>query len=162
MLHALYELLRGFVAAEQQAKSQRLYDLAVRQPEDIYGGLVTVLLRLVFVLFAEDRALLPTKGLFVKHYSVRGLFERLRADAERYPDTMEHRFGAWAQLLALFRLIHGGCQHEEMRMPAREGHLFDFNRYPFLEGRSYRDDPVGALPLVSDGVIYPESTVGTA
>ena len=154
VLHALYELLRGFVAAEQQAKSQRLHDLATRHPEDIYGGLVTVLLRLVFVLFAEDRALLPTKGLFVKHYSVRGLFERLRADAERYPDTMEHRFGAWAQLLALFRLIHGGCQHEEMRMPAREGHLFDFNRYPFLEGRSHRDDPVGALPLVSDGVIY--------
>ncbi len=154
VLHALYELLRGFVAAEQQAKSQRLHDLAVRRPEDIYGGLVTVLLRLVFVLFAEDRALLPTKGLFVKHYSVRGLFERLRADAERYPDTMEHRFGAWAQLLALFRLIHGGCQHEEMRMPAREGHLFDFHRYPFLEGRSHRDDPVGALPLVSDGVIY--------
>jgi len=154
VLHALYELLRGFVAAEQQAKSQRLHDLATRRPEDIYGGLVTVLLRLVFVLFAEDRALLPTKGLFVKHYSVRGLFERLRADAERYPDTMEHRFGAWAQLLALFRLIHGGCQHEEMRMPAREGHLFDFNRYPFLEGRSHRDDPVGALPLVSDGVIY--------
>lgn len=154
VLHALYELLRGFVAAEQQAKSQRLHDLAARRPEDIYGGLVTVLLRLVFVLFAEDRALLPTKGLFVKHYSVRGLFERLRADAERYPDTMEHRYGAWAQLLALFRLIHGGCQHEEMRMPAREGHLFDFNRYPFLEGRSHRDDPVGALPLVSDGVIY--------
>ena len=154
VLHALYELLRGFVAAEQQAKSQRLHDLATRRPEDIYGGLVTVLLRLVFVLFAEDRALLPTKGLFVKHYSVRGLFERLRADAERYPDTMEHRFGAWAQLLALFRLIHGGCQHEEMRMPAREGHLFDFHRYPFLEGRSHRDDPVGALPLVSDGVIY--------
>jgi hypothetical protein len=154
VLHALYELLRGFVAAEQQAKTQRLYDLAVRRPEDIYGGLVTVLLRLVFVLFAEDRALLPTKGLFVKHYSVRGLFERLRADAERHPDTMEHRYGAWAQLLALFRLIHGGCQHEEMQMPAREGHLFDFNRYPFLEGRSHRDDPIGALPLVSDGVIY--------
>ncbi|GAB1488614.1 N-6 DNA methylase [Opitutaceae bacterium] len=154
VLHALYELLRGFVAAEQQAKSQRLHDLAARHPEDIYGGLVTVLLRLVFVLFAEDRALLPTKGLFVKHYSVRGLFERLRADAERYPDTMEHRFGAWAQLLALFRLIHGGCLHEEMRMPAREGHLFDFHRYPFLEGRCHRDDPVGALPLVSDGVIY--------
>ncbi len=154
VLHALYELLRGFVAAEQHAKTKRLHDLATRHPEDIYGGLVTVLLRLVFVLFAEDRALLPTKGLFVKYYSVRGLYERLRADAERHPDTMDHRYGAWAQLLALFRLIHGGCQHEEMPMPAREGHLFDFNRYPFLEGRAHRNDLVGELPLVSDGVIY--------
>jgi hypothetical protein len=154
VLHALYELLRGFVAAEQHAKTKHLHDLAARHSEDIYGGLVTVLLRLVFVLFAEDRALLPTKGLFVKYYSVRGLYERLRSDAERHPDTMDHRYGAWAQLLALFRLIHGGCRHEEMPMPAREGHLFDPERYPFLEGRVNRDDLVEKLPLISDGVIY--------
>ncbi len=154
VLHALYELLRGFVAAEQQAKTQHLHDLAAKHPENIYGGVVTVLLRLVFILFAEDRGLLPMSGLFVRHYSVRGLFERLRVDAEHYPDTMDHRFGGWAQLLALFRLIHGGCQHPEMRMPAREGHLFDSERYPFLEGRQKAQDPIGALPLVSDGVIH--------
>ncbi|HLP40440.1 MAG TPA: class I SAM-dependent DNA methyltransferase, partial [Fibrobacteria bacterium] len=154
VLHALYELLRGFASADRQAKTGVLHDLAAKHPDDVYGGLVTVLLRLVFVLFAEDRGLLPTSGLFVRHYSVRGLFERLRADAERYPDTMDHRFGAWAQLLALFRLVHGGCQHPEMRMPAREGHLFDPQRYPFLEGRARHDDAIGALPLVSDGVIY--------
>jgi hypothetical protein len=93
-------------------------------------------------------------GLYVNHYSVRGLFERLRADAERHPDTMDLRYGAWAQLLALFRLIHGGCQHPELTMPAREGHLFDPQRYPFLEGRASRSDPIGALPLVSDGTIH--------
>jgi len=154
VLHALYELLRGFEAAESQAKTKVLRDLAAQHPESIYGGLVTVLLRLVFVLFAEDRGLLPMGGLYVRHYSVRGLFERLRADAERHPDTMDQRFGAWAQLLALFRLIHGGCQHPELKMPAREGHLFDPERFPFLEGRSRRDEPVAALPLVSDGVLH--------
>jgi hypothetical protein len=154
VLHALYELLRGFEAADSQAKTKLLRDLAAQHPESIYGGLVTVLLRLVFVLFAEDRGLLPMGGLYVRHYSVRGLFERLRADAERHPDTMDQRFGAWAQLLALFRLIHGGCQHPELKMPAREGHLFDPERFPFLEGRSRRDEPVAALPLVSDGVLH--------
>ena len=154
VLHALYELLRGFEAADERAKGALLRSLAAQHPEQIYGGLVTVLLRLVFVLFAEDRGLLPMGGLYVNHYAVRGLFERLRADAERYPDTMDHRFGAWAQLLALFRLIHGGCQHHELKMPAREGHLFDPDRYPFLEGRSQRANPIGALPLVSDGVLH--------
>jgi hypothetical protein len=154
VLHALYELLRGFEAADSQAKGKLLRELAGRHPEDIYGGLVTVLLRLVFVLFAEDRGLLPMGGLYVNHYSVRGLFERLRADAERHPDTMDLRFGAWAQLLALFRLIHGGCQHPELTMPGREGHLFDPQRFPFLEGRAHRDDPVAATPLVSDGVLH--------
>ncbi len=154
VLHALYELLRGFEGADERAKGALLRQLAAQHPEQIYGGLVTVLLRLVFILFAEDRGLLPTGGLYVNHYAVRGLFERLRADAERYPDTMDHRFGAWAQLLALFRLIHGGCQHHELKMPAREGHLFDPNRYLFLEGRSQPADPIGALPLVSDGVLH--------
>ena len=154
VLHALYELLRGLEAADGQAKGNLLRELAAVRPHDIYGGLVTVLLRLVFVLFAEDRGLLPMSGLYVRHYSVRGLFERLRADAEKYPDTMDLRYGSWAQLLALFRLIHGGCEHPELKMPAREGHLFDPNRHSFLEGRAGREDLILALPLVSDGVLY--------
>lgn len=154
VLHALYELLRGFEAAEERVKGSRLRELAGKDPANIYGGLVTVLLRLVFTLFAEDRGLLPMSGLYVRHYSVRGLFERLRADAERHPDTMDHRFGAWAQLLALFRVIHGGCKHPDLKMPARAGHLFDPGNYPFLEGRALRSEPIGALPLVSDGTIH--------
>ena len=142
VLHALYELLRGFEAADERAQGKLLRELAAKDPHDIYGGLVTVLLRLVFILFAEDRGLLPGSGLYVRHYAVRGLFERLRADAERYPDTMDHRFGAWAQLLALFRVIHGGCKHPDLAMPARAGHLFDPDRYPFLEGRV--PSPAGA------------------
>ncbi|HVZ65032.1 MAG TPA: DNA methyltransferase [Opitutaceae bacterium] len=154
VLQALYELLRGFENADERTKGALLRELTVKHPEDIYGGLVTVLLRLVFTLFAEDRGLLPSSGLYVQHYAVRGLFERLRADAERYPDTMDHRFGAWAQLLALFRLIYGGCDHPDLTMPAREGHLFDPNRYPFLEGRAHASEPITALPLVSDGVLH--------
>jgi hypothetical protein len=158
VLHALYELLRGFEAADERAQGKLLRELAARNPADIYGGLVTVLLRLVFILFAEDRGLLPGSGLYVRHYAVRGLFERLRADAERYPDTMDHRFGAWAQLLALFRVIHGGCKHPDLAMPARAGHLFDPDRYPFLEGRASRSEPISGrprgLPLVSDGTLH--------
>lgn len=163
VLHALYELLRGFEAADERAQGKLLRELAAKDPHDIYGGLVTVLLRLVFILFAEDRGLLPGSGLYVRHYAVRGLFERLRADAERYPDTMDHRFGAWAQLLALFRVIHGGCKHPDLAMPARAGHLFDPDRYPFLEGRGkgqagsvsapLASSPF-ALPLVSDGTLH--------
>ena len=154
VLHALYELLRGFESADGRAEGKLLRELAARQPSDIYGGLITVLLRLVFTLYAEDRGLMPGGAVYVRNYAVRGLFERLRADAERYPDTMDHRFGGWAQLLALFRLIYGGCAHPELTMPARKGHLFDPDRYPFLEGRATARDPIGALPLVSDGTLH--------
>jgi hypothetical protein len=117
-----------------------------------------VLLRLVFVLYAEDRGLLPRDALYGNHYSVTGLFERLREDAGRYPDTMDQRYGAWARLLTLFRLIHDGAAHGGLRLPPRYGHLFSPDRYNFLEGRPWR---VGRVmgdridpPPVSDGVVY--------
>ena len=153
VLEALYELLRGFQAANDQLKGELLKDVLARDPNHVYGGLLTTLLRLIFVLYAEDRGLLSTDPIYSNHYSVTGLYERLRADAGRYNDTMDQRYGAWAQLLALFRLIYSGGSHGAMKIPAREGYLFDHDRYLFLEGRHGKDDkPV--IPQVPDGVVY--------
>ena len=88
VLAALYELLRGFQAADDAAKGQLLHDVLAKDPNHVYAGLLTVLMRLVFILYAEDRGLLSTDSVYVNYYSVTGLFERLRADAGRFPDTM--------------------------------------------------------------------------
>jgi hypothetical protein len=153
VLEALYELLRGFQAADDQLRRELLRDILTRDPDHVYAGLLTTLLRLVFLLYAEDRGLLSTDPVYANYYSVTGLYERLHADAGRYPDTMYQRYGAWAQLLALFRLIYEGGSHGAMHIPPREGYLFDPDRYPFLEGRHERTDkPV--IPRVSDGVLY--------
>jgi N-6 DNA Methylase len=153
VLEALYELLRGFQAANDQTKGELLRDVLARDPDHVYRGLLTTLLRLVFVLYAEDRGLLSTDPIYSNHYSVTGLYERLRADAGRFNDTMDQRYGAWAQLLALFRLIYSGGSHAAMKIPAREGYLFDHDRYLFLEGRHDKNDkPV--IPRVPDGVVY--------
>lgn len=82
-----------------------------------------------------------------------GLFDRLRADAGRLPDTMDQRYGGWAQLLTLFRLIHDCGSHGGFRIPARRGYLFDPERYPFLEGRAKPQAAI-EMPRVSDGVIF--------
>src|SRR5262249_45628285 len=136
VLAALYDLLRGFQAADEQRKGALLCDLLNDDPNRVYHGLLTVLMRLVFVLYAEDRGLLSSDPVFVNPYSATGLFERLRADDSRYPDTMDQRYGAWAQLLTLFRMIHDGAAHGNFHLPARKGYLFDPDRYPFLEGRT--------------------------
>ncbi|MCW5552268.1 MAG: class I SAM-dependent DNA methyltransferase [Verrucomicrobiae bacterium] len=158
VLDSLYELLRGFQAADERAKGELLRAVLAKNPDDVYAGLLNVLMRMVFLLFAEDRGIVPTDPksrqpteTYVRYYSVHGLFERLRADAERYPDTMDQRYGAWAQLLALFRAVHDGCKHPQMQMPARHGHLFDPDRFKFLEGRTLAEP---RLPLVSDGTIF--------
>ncbi len=158
VLAALYELLRGFQAADEAAKGELLRDVLKHAPQDVYGGLLGTLMRLVFVLYAEDRGLLSSDPTYQEHYSVGRLFERLRDDQARHPDTMGSRYGAWAQLLTLFRLIHDGAAHGTLRLPARHGRLFNPDTWDFLEGRPYQDildrnkriDP----PRVSDGVLH--------
>ena len=109
-------------------------------------------MRLVFVLYAEDRGLMPDHPVYQQHYSLGGLFARLRSDAAAWPDTMDQRFGAWAQLLALFRLIHGGGGHGGFSFVARKGALFDPDRFPFLEGRGA--DVAPAIPMVPDATVW--------
>jgi hypothetical protein len=58
VLGALHELLRGLHAADRE----RIEKLAHDAPEHLYDGLVVVLLRLVFLLYAEDRDLIPSRS----------------------------------------------------------------------------------------------------
>lgn len=152
VLGALHELLRGFDAAEPEL----VRHLATTQPGHLYEGLLTVLMRLVFVLYAEDRDLLPSRTdadarrVYETSYAVRGLYARLSEDAALHPDTMDERQGGWGQLLALFRLIYGG--HRTHFVQARGGKLFDPEAFPFLEGRALPAD-APRVPGVSDGCL---------
>ena len=92
VLAALFELVRGFQAADDQRKGELLRDILAHEPDQVYAGLVTVLMRLVFLLYADDRGLMSDDEVYIRFYSVTGLFERLREDAGRYPDTMDHRY----------------------------------------------------------------------
>jgi hypothetical protein len=158
VLEALWELVRGFQRANEEAGGVLLAEVLREQPNEVYGGLLSTLMRLVFVLYAEDRALMPAGDTYQKHYAISGLFERLREDEARFPDTMDARYGAWAQLLALFRLIHDGGSHGALRFTARHGRLFDPDAYPFLEGRPHGNTRVKGqtidAPKVSDGVVF--------
>lgn len=159
VLHALYELVRGFQAAHDASGGQLLRTPLTEEPDEVYRALLTVILRLVFLLFAEERDMLPTEdATFSRYYSIAGLHERLRGDAAHFPDTIDQRYGAWAQLLVLFRMVHDGATAGGVKLPARRGVLFDPDRFPFLEGRT----SVGSrqiherieAPLVPDGTIY--------
>jgi hypothetical protein len=158
VLHALYEMLRGYQAAHDASKGELLREPLEKRPDDIYRALLTVMLRMVFLLFAEERDMLPEEETFLRNYSLGGLYERLREDAVHYPDTMDQRYGAWAQLLVLFRMVFDGAEADGMHLPRRHGVLFDPDRFPFLEGRVLGDLPTGSqrasLPLVPDGTIY--------
>ena len=144
VLEGLYELLRGLHAADLRTGATRLVDQVRRDPDHVYAGLLTVMMRLVFVLYAEHRGLFPDDNVWAQNYALAGLYERLRDDAALHPDTMDDRYGAWPQLLALFRIVHSGAAHgARLRLVARRGRLFDPDRFPFLEGRDAAGDEPG-------------------
>jgi hypothetical protein len=158
VLRALNELVRGFHEADRAARGKILADALQHDPNHIYGGMLTTLMRVVFVLYAEDRSLMGSDETWLQNYSISGLYQRLRADAGQYPDTMDSRYGAWAQIVTLTRLLYDGGGHGSWRLPPRHGGLFDPDAYPFLEGRAWeskRDATVLIEPaLVSDGILF--------
>ncbi|MFM7202503.1 MAG: Eco57I restriction-modification methylase domain-containing protein, partial [Myxococcota bacterium] len=167
---ALAILVAGMDAAHQRSGHQLLRDMQDEAGRELlYRGLITLLLRLVFLFYAEDRHLLPMEHpVYANHYALSTLAERLQDDRLRHAQAMDRRFGAWARLLALFRLLYAGAHwpgvrdaqglilRESLHIPAREGELFDPDAYPFLEGRPsgsrWTTDPTH-MPPVDDGVV---------
>lgn len=152
-LGALRELLAGFEHAHRLSDGALLRG----QEESVHAALVAVLLRLCFVYHAEDRGLLPMASeVYATSYSLSGLHARLRAEARRDGRVQDGRYGAWAQLIGLFRAIHGGSPPgSEPALPPRGGFLFDPGAFPFLEGRSARRRRDGRmnLPEIPDSAV---------
>src|SRR3954454_8680491 len=87
VFQAVEILLRGFEAAAERDGSTLLDEAARAADDHLYGGLLTVLLRLVVLLYAESKGLLPVEhSLYQENLSVLGLFEELQRDAGLYPD----------------------------------------------------------------------------
>src|SRR5438270_1912779 len=127
------ELLVAAISRDDVAsQGEVLRDVA---STEVYEAAVTVLMRLVFLLFAEERRLLPAEDpLWAESYSILTLREDLRAAAARDgEDALERRSTAWHRLLATFRAVHGGVNHDRLTLPAYGGSLFDPARFAFLE-----------------------------
>ena len=123
------------------------------EPTELYEAGLTYMMRLVFLLCAEERGLLLLGDeTYEANYAVSTLRMKLREEAGLHgEEVLSYRNNAWARLLAVFRAVYGGVEHESMRMPALGGSLFDPDRFPFLEGRSkessWKIDEARPLPI---------------
>ncbi len=118
---------------------------------EVYEAVVTVMMRAVFLLFAEERGLLPAQSLYTGSYGLVGVLDELEARArDEGEESMDGTSLTWHRLLASSRALYGGVNAEDMRIPAYGGSLFDSSRFPFLTAT----DASGALILaVSDRVM---------
>ncbi len=130
------ELLIATLDREDRDRHGEL--LAELEGSEVYRGATTVMMRLVFLFVAEERRLLPIDDpRYAETLAASTLRAQLQERADRDgEDPLERSTAAWHRILALFRAVHSGIEHDALRLPAYGGGLFDPDRYPFLEGRA--------------------------
>lgn len=132
---AVEVLIQALDKADQDRDRELLR--GVKEAE-LYEAALTVMMRLVFLLSAEERGLLLLGDeRYEANYALSTLRMQLRAESD---EILERRWDAWSRLLAVFRAVYGGIEHENLRLPALGGSLFDPDRFPFLEGRPKGSD----------------------
>lgn len=123
----------------------------------IYIAATRLVMRMVVVLFAEARELLPRDNpIYNSSYGLQGLREQLeRLAGGRGTERLRHTASAWPRLLGLFRLIYEGSRHEALVVQKYGGGLFQpgdaTSSDPVLKALSPLEHPANAI---NDAVIH--------
>lgn len=134
-------LLGALVSDQARRRSRATLD-------DLHAEALTAVYRLLFLLFAEARRLVPTwHPLYRRAYSV----ESLRLAALRERSTP----GLWEGLQAIGRLAHEGCRAGDLNVTAFNGRLFSPLRAPRLERARLEDAAVREALLAVSTVAAP-------
>jgi hypothetical protein len=154
---AVEVLIQAFDRLDQDSGRTLLKGL---DEKSLYDAALTVMMRLVFLFSAEERGLLHLgEPLYDDNYAVSTLREHLQEVADHYgEEVLERRHDGWARLLASFRAVHGGVNHQDLMLPAYGGSLFDPDRYTFLEGRTqgtrWQSSPAAPLEINNRVVLH--------
>jgi hypothetical protein len=119
---------------------------------------VTVLYRVLFLLFAEARALVPIwHGVYRERYSVQAIVSALLDGRPCH--------GLWQAIQAISRLAHAGCSAGDLQVNAFNGRLFSPAVTTVMERTRIPDEvmarAIAALGTTSLGR-YRRADVGTA
>ena len=125
---------QGFLFREENQLTEKDLD-------SVYHYSLILLYRILFVLNAEARDLLPTnpQTKYYKHYGIQRIKDRIRQEKGEF---ISAKAILYDDLLALFHLINGDNEklNREMKIPRYNGGLFDPERYSFLEQKKVGDD----------------------
>lgn len=144
-------LIASFSESAADAQRRGLPNPLPEHPHDAYEAAVTTMMRIVFLLFAEERGLLPSGELFEQGYGISGSLDRLQGrETHEGEEALDATSMVWHRLLATSQALYSGASFEGMRMPAYGGSLFEPSRFSFLTATTEQ----GTLALVvSDRVM---------
>ncbi|MDT0639893.1 DNA methyltransferase [Citrobacter werkmanii] len=143
---AVEVLIQSLDKADQDRNRELLHDV---NETELYEAALAVMMRLVFLLSAEEQGLLLLGDeCYESNYAISTLRMQLRQEPS---ELLERRWDAWTRLLSTFRAVYGGVEHEDLRLPALGSSLFDPDHFPFLEGRTkgsnWKIDTAVPLPI---------------
>jgi hypothetical protein len=159
---AIEVLMRAFEQMDESSGGLSSNPLEQISERTIYEAATTVMMRLVVLLRVEDAEedLFGVKSseVYQKNYAVAPLREQLQTIADQHgEELLDRQYDAWCRLLATFRSVYGGVNHEAFQLLPHGGDLFDPDRFPFLEGRlpgMTEEEAANAKPLlVSNRVV---------
>jgi len=105
-----------------------------------YDQALTVVYRVLFLLFAEARGLVPVwHPVYRESYTIDALYRQTVAPGSQR--------GLWPALQAIARLAHAGCKAGDLDVTAFNGRLFSPRHAPLAEHRRVPEDVVKALVL---------------
>ena len=106
----------------------------------VFEQAVTIVYRLLFLLFAEARSLVPTwHHVYRESYTIEALCRRFVSQPTRR--------GAWQTLQAISRLAHRGCHAGDLVVTPFNGRLFSPRHAPLAERARVSDAIVGTAVL---------------
>jgi len=114
-------------------------DAATADLKVVYDSALIVLYRLLFVFYAEARALLPVEEspAYRDSYSLRRIARDVAGKLERGEHLLPGTTTVWARLRDLFGIIDAGSP--PLKVATFNGGLFDPARHPFLERHAVGD-----------------------
>ena len=125
----------------------------------IYRAACRVVMRLVVILFAESRELLPRENsLYDAMYGLNGLSEHLQRLAARGGEALKNSYSAWPRVLALFQLVREGSHHPDLPVTEYGGELFAAGDEDASDGLSRAlavfETACLERELLSDDIVY--------
>lgn len=125
-----------------ESVAQNLQDLSTDTLAEIREVALIVLYRLLFVLYAEDRSLLPVNAKGYQDYSLRNIRNTIKQEMDRGKSFSQAQHRYWNTLQELFKAIDKGDQ--SIDLPAYNGGLFEAQHAPKLMERIALSDAVMA------------------
>jgi len=143
----IYQALRTLAQGFLKTTANNLLE---KNLKEIHDNSLILLYRLLFILYAEYRDLLPlgVNKLYTESYSLDAFKKEIANRFDKNEPIATSTIGYWSRLKELFEIINIG--NKELGVPPYNGGLFDPAKHDFLEKYRVGDSYVAkAIDLLS-------------